>query len=256
MGWDDEEIDVRIRKAFVETNPLGDYVLPVVGLSAGKRVEERLAEHFGDRVIEDLSVPFACVSTDLVAGRSRTHRRGLLRDALRATISLPGILPPVVTGDGGLLVDGAVLQNFPVELLRGLHRGPIVGVDVARRNSINAEDFRNPPDFLGWVSRHGLQSAPPIISLMMRTATLAVDPWAGRQGLDLLMLPDMPGIDLRDWRKFDQAVSAGYATAVAALSEDSQALASLRPPRTSPAARPGPDIENPQLALSTTDQSG
>lgn len=58
MGWDDDEIERRIRKAFVESNPLGDYVLPVVGLVRGRRVEDRLAEHFGDTLIEDLGAPF------------------------------------------------------------------------------------------------------------------------------------------------------------------------------------------------------
>ncbi|MBX3511412.1 MAG: patatin-like phospholipase family protein, partial [Hyphomonadaceae bacterium] len=131
MGWDDDEIERRIRKAFVESNPLGDYVLPVVGLVRGRRVEDRLMEHFGETLIEDLNFPFFAVSTDLVAGKARVHRSGLLRRALRASISLPGILPPVVDGAHSLLVDGAVVKNFPVDVLKDMHRGPIIGVDVA-----------------------------------------------------------------------------------------------------------------------------
>ncbi len=217
MGWDDNEIEVRIRKAFVETNPLGDYVLPVVGLVRGRRVEERLAEHFGDTLIEDLTVPFFAVSTNLVAGEVRVHRAGLLRNALRASISLPGILPPVMDGPHALLVDGAVLKNFPVDILKDMHRGPIIGVDVARRDTIDPEDFRDPPGFLGWVAAHGFQTAPPIASLLMRAATLAVDPWEGRSGADLLIAPEMADMDMRDWKRFDEVVAAGYEAAVAAL---------------------------------------
>ena len=217
MGWDDNEIETRIRKAFVESNPLGDYVLPVVGLVRGRRVEERLLENFGDTLIEDLTAPFFAVSTNLVAGEIRVHRAGLLRKALRASISLPGILPPVVDGAHALLVDGAVLKNFPVDILKDMHRGPIIGVDVARRDGIDPEDFRDPPGFFGWVAAHGFQSAPPIASLLMRAATLAVDPWEGRSGADLLIAPEMPDIDMRDWKRFDEAVSAGYEAAVAAL---------------------------------------
>ncbi len=217
MGWDDDEIELRIRKAFVESNPLGDYVLPVVGLVRGRRVEDRLHEHFGETLIEDMGVPFFAVSTNLVAGRVRVHRGGLLRHALRASISLPGILPPVVDGDDALLVDGAVLKNFPVDVLRDLHRGPIIGVDVARRDGIDIEDFRHPPGFFGWIGAHGLQAAPPIASLLMRAATLAVDPWEGRSGADVLITPDMPDIDMRDWKRFDEAVASGYEAAVAAL---------------------------------------
>ena len=56
----------------------------------------------------------------------------IVRDALRATISLPGILPPVVDGNE-LLVDGAVLNNFPVDVMRDMHRGFVIGSDVTRQ---------------------------------------------------------------------------------------------------------------------------
>jgi NTE family protein len=191
--------------------------LPVVSLVRGRRVEDRLQEHFGDTLIEDLEVPFFAVSTNLVSGDVRIHRGGVLREALRASISLPGILPPVVEGEHSLLVDGAVLRNFPVDILRDLHRGPIIGVDVARRDSIAVEDFRDPPGFMGWVAAHGLQAAPPIASLLMRAATVAIDPWEGRSGADLLIAPEMPDIDMNDWKRFDEAVTAGYEAAVAAL---------------------------------------
>jgi len=216
MGWDDDEIEVRIRKAFVESNPLGDYVLPVVSLSRGRRVEDRLQEHFGETLIEDLQIPFFAVSTNLTAGTARVHRSGILRKALRASISLPGILPPVLEGDN-ILVDGAVIKNFPVDELRELHRGPIIGVDVAQKEGINPEDFRHPPGFFGWIASHGWQSPPPIASLLIRAATLGVDPWQGRSSTDLLITPEMPDIDLRDWRSFDDAVAAGYEATVSAL---------------------------------------
>lgn len=217
MGWDDNEMEMRIRKAFVESNPLGDYVLPVVSLSRGRRVETRLEEHFGDRLIDDLEVPFFCVSTNLVTGAPHVHRSGLLRHALRASISLPGILPPVVDGAESLLVDGAVTMNFPVDVMKEMHRGPIVGVDVARKSAIDPQDFIDAPDFIGWVTRRGFGAPPPIATLLMHTATLAVDPWIGRDGADVLVTPEMPDVDLRDWKKFDAAVEAGYEAAVAAL---------------------------------------
>jgi NTE family protein len=123
----------------------------------------------------------------------------------------------VVDGDHGLLVDGAVLRNFPVDTMRELHRGPIIGVDVARRDGIDIEDFRSPPGFFGWIAAHGWQSPPPIASLLMRAATLTIDPWEGRSGADVLIAPEMPDIDMRDWKRFDDAVTAGYEAAVAAL---------------------------------------
>ena len=92
-----------------------------------------------------------------------------------------------------------------------------VHVDVARRDSIDIEDFRDPPGFFGWVAAHGFQSAPPIASVLMRAATLAIDPWEGRSGADVLIAPEMADIDMRDWKRFDEVVAAGYESAVAAL---------------------------------------
>ncbi|GAN00115.1 UPF0028 protein YchK [alpha proteobacterium U9-1i] len=217
MGWDDNEIEWRIRKAFVESNPLGDYMLPVVALTRGRRVEDRLQEHFGETLIEDLTVPFFAVSTNLAQNAIRVHRGGTLRKALRASISLPGILPPVVDGPQSLLVDGAVLKNFPVDILKDMHRGPIIGVDVARRDTIDPEDFRDPPGFFGWIAAHGLQAPPPMVSLLMRAATIAVDPWEGRSGADMLIAPEMADMDMREWKRFDDVVAAGYEAAVDAL---------------------------------------
>ncbi len=180
LGWagGDEEIEDRIRKAFVETNPLGDYVFPVVALSAGKRVQQRLAEHFGDVLIEDMQTPFFAVSTNLMSGKTHVHRSGRLRDTLRATISLPGILPPVVIPPDQLLVDGAVLNNFPVDVMREAHRGAIIGVDVSQRSGLDINDYIETPKFMSWMALHGLQTPPPIASLLIRAATITVDPLA------------------------------------------------------------------------------
>ena len=217
MGWDDDEIDYRIRKGFVETNPLGDWNIPVVGMVKGHRVDARLKEHFGNAEIGDLEMPFFAVSTNLTDGAYRVHRQGLLRRALRATIALPGILPPVVD-DGEVLVDGAVLNNFPADVMRELQRGFVVGCDVARApEGLKAKDFVNPPGFFGWVARHGFSAAPPIAGLLMRSGTVSVNPNAGRELVDVLVLPELKDIELRDWKAYDQAVEAGYTAAMTAL---------------------------------------
>lgn len=217
MGWSDEEIDRRIRKAFVESNPLGDYTLPVVGMVKGRRVNARLEEHFGNTEILDLKLPFYALSTNLTSGRTHVHRSGLLRSALRATISLPGILPPVVDGDD-ILVDGAVLNNFPVETMRELHQGFVIGSDVSGQpEGLNREEFVRPLNFWQWVARHGFSSPPPIAGLLMRSATIRNDPTSGRNLVDMMVLPDLPGIELRDWTAYDEAVEAGYLAAKAAL---------------------------------------
>lgn len=219
MGWNDDEIDRRIRKAFVETNPLGDWQLPVVSMVKGHRVDARLKEHFGEAEIGDLQLPFFAVSTNLTDGAYRIHRRGLLRQALRATISLPGILPPVID-DGEVLVDGAVLNNFPADVMREFQRGFVVGCDVARApQGLKADDFINPPGFFGWVRKNGFSSAPPIAGLLMRSGTISVNPNAGRELVDALVLPELQDVELRDWEAYDVTVEAGYNAAIKALKE-------------------------------------
>ena len=215
-GWDSEEIEMRIRDAFVSSNPLGDHVFPVVALTKGLRVEERLEKHFGDRLIEELDVPFFCVSSDLAIGEARIHRRGSLRHALRATISLPGILPPVIDGDA-LLVDGAVINNFPTDIMAITHRGLTIGIDVARRGVINVDAFRDPPGFFSWIAQNGVSGAPPIVSLLMRTATARHERTLKIHPADIMVAPSVQGVDLRDWERYEEAVSEGYKATRAAI---------------------------------------
>jgi NTE family protein len=126
MGWDDGEMETRIRKAFVETSPLDDIAFPLVAMTQGLKVKARLEEHFDDIEIADLWLPFFCVSSNLTSGAYHLHRQGVLKEALRASISLPGVLPPVADGNS-VLVDGAVMKNFPADVMRAFQLGPIVG---------------------------------------------------------------------------------------------------------------------------------
>ena len=217
-GWSNEEIEERIRAAFVDSNPLGDHVLPVVSLAKGERVDRRLERHFGARLIEEMEIPFFCVSSDVVTGEPRLHRRGLLRNALRASIALPGILPPVVDDDA-LLVDGAVINNFPTDIMATLHRGLAIGIDVARQGAIDVDSFVNPPGFFSWISQHGLSSAPPIVSLLMRTVSARHERTLKIHPADIMIAPRVEGVGLRDWTNFDTAVRDGYETTLAALED-------------------------------------
>jgi NTE family protein len=231
MGWKDDEIEARIRDAFVVSNPLGDHVLPVVALTRGRIVEERLKRHFGDVLIEDLEIPFFCVSSELTQGVVRIHMRGRLRDALRATISLPGILPPVVDGER-LLVDGAVMNNFPSDIMATLHRGLTIGVDVAQEGMISARSFENPPGFLDWMLHHGLKAPPPIVALLMRTATARQRLRPEEGPADLIIAPKAPGVQLRDWKLYDLAVADGRQSAAAALDANPALLSRFSDPQT------------------------
>ena len=98
LEWDDVEIRERLRHSFVNTNPVNDYTLPFLSLIKGRKVARLLEQNFGGLRIEELWRPFSCVSTNLTTGTLAVHRDGPLVDALHASISIPGLLPPVIIG--------------------------------------------------------------------------------------------------------------------------------------------------------------
>ncbi|WP_269716926.1 patatin-like phospholipase family protein [Caulobacter sp. NIBR2454] len=229
MGWEDAEMEARIRSAFVESSPVDDIAFPILALTHGEKVRARLNEHFGDEQISDLWLPFFCVSSNLTSGSYHVHRRGTLRNALRATISLPGVLPPVAEG-GDVLVDGAVMKNFPADVMRAFQLGPIVGVDVTRGRSINAADMHRPKSWIRWLLSGEWRRGPPIVALLMRAATVTTgrDLATARTASDLLITPKVDGVDIRDWRAFEPAVQAGYLAAKKTLEGLDRPLAELR----------------------------
>jgi len=211
MGWDHQELARRMRHAFVESNPLSDITLPLVAVFRGKKVTKLLHHHFGDMRIEDMLRTYFCVSSNLTLGRSIVHTEGPLWKALRATVAIPGLLPPVVH-ERSLLVDGGLMNNFPVDVMTTYAQGPIIGVDVAGDEALVAEgeNFSDQP----WLKlfRQQLKGAPSIVSILMRSGTVGNEGQRrqARAQADLLFDPPLPGIGLRSWNAFDQAVEAGY----------------------------------------------
>jgi NTE family protein len=217
-GWSGAELDERVRRAFVETNPLSDLAVPVLSLARGRVVDKRLAENFGGIDIADLWRPFFCVSSDLTAGRHRLHDRGPLTQALRASIALPGILPPVIEGET-VLVDGGVMRNLPVDLMQEAHDGPIIAIDVSIDTGLSARDIEMPRSLLRWVASGAWRKGAPIVSLLLRSATVTAtrDVIAARGAADVFVAPQLDGVEIRDWRAYAPAVEAGYAATAAAL---------------------------------------
>jgi NTE family protein len=211
MGWNDEEMERRIREAFVDTSPLDDIAVPILAMTHGLKVNERLAHHFKDTQICDLWLPFFCLSSNLTTGAYHMHRKGLLRAALRASISLPGILPPA-TDDNNVLVDGAVMKNFPADVMRASQLGPIVGVDVTHGRSITADDVARPASVWRWLWSGEWRRGPPIVSLLMRAATVTTsrDLAAAHEATDLLITPEVADVEIRDFSAYDPAVAEGY----------------------------------------------
>lgn len=221
MGWDNKELSLRVRHAFVDAKPLSDFTLPLVAVLRGKKVSKLLYEHFGDICIEDLARSYFCISSNLTLGRAHVHKDGPLWKALRATVAIPGLLPPVVH-EKNLLVDGGLMNNMPVDVMANFAQGPIIGVDVAGDEALVAEgeDFNDQP----WLSlfRQQLKGAPSIVSILMRSGTVGneVQRRQAREQADLLFDPPLPGLGLRSWHAFDEAIDAGYAHAAEVIEQN------------------------------------
>lgn len=229
LGWTDEELDTRIRRAFVKSDPLSDLAFPMIAMTRARKVAGLLEEAYGDVDIADMPLPFFAVSSNLTTGRVEVHRRGLLRRAMRASISIPGVMPPVVM-DGQVLVDGAVIKNFPTDVMRQLNAGPIIGVDMSQARGVDPHALENPPSWWRWIASGAWKKGPPIVSILMRSATITTDAEMDdtRAEADLLILPMPEGSDIRDWKVYDPVVEAGRKAAVEALEAMEAPLARCR----------------------------
>ncbi len=113
------------------TTGMLDYTLPVVGLMRGAKASDSLARQFEDRDMTDTWVPYFCVSTNLTKAELAVHRRGAITRAVRASMSIPAVFPPVPI-NGDLHVDGGVLDNVPIAAMaEDSSIGTVVAIDVS-----------------------------------------------------------------------------------------------------------------------------
>jgi len=243
MGWSQEELEARIHKAFVLSDPLSDLTFPILAMTRARKVDCLLEEAYGDIDLADLTRPFFAVSTNLTSGKIEVHRRGLMRRAMRASIAIPGLLPPIVI-DGQVLVDGAVLKNLPTEVMRQMHGGPIIGVDMSEARGVDPDLIEHPPSIWRLIATGAWRRGPPIVSILMRSATLTTDAdiESSRAATDVLIQPTPDGLDIRDWKGFELGIDAGYRAAQAALEALDGPVTGLRRRRSvSDVAPPGKD---------------
>lgn len=128
QGANADEVMRRAKQAY---HKIIDFTFPLVSLIAGKRISQTIKEQTQGWDIEDYWLPFFCVSTNLTTALPVIHQRGDSWLAIRSSVSIPGVLPPV-PHNGDLLVDGGVLNNLPVDIMREINPfGVIIAVDVA-----------------------------------------------------------------------------------------------------------------------------
>jgi NTE family protein len=225
-GWDDEQLVEKLRRTFVTRNPIGDYTLPLMSLASGRRVSRLLKNEVGAIDITDLQLPFFCLATNLTTGTAVVQQSGLLWRALRAAVAIPGILPPVIH-DGQVYVDGAVLNNLPVDVMREQDRGHVIGVDVGGRQPLIAGEDVDDMSILTRLRLIREKRAPNIFQILLRSGSLssALAASSNKDASSILLAPPVDDIDMLDWKAFDRALEAGYRHASGRIPEIQELIA-------------------------------
>lgn len=213
-GLGDAEALGEHQVAFSRNDPLGDYTIPIVSLVRGEHLNRVLQERL-PMDIEDLWLPFFAVSSDLSANRTRVHDQGPLWRAIRASVSLPAILPPLLE-DGHLLIDGGVLNNLPVDVMRERVRGSIIAVDLAVEPTRDARHTEIPSgmDYIKSRLLPGRQpiEAPTVSRVILQVTTLASrkEVQSARKLADLYLNPPIGAYDFLDWGHMREIADIGY----------------------------------------------
>jgi predicted acylesterase/phospholipase RssA/CRP-like cAMP-binding protein len=210
-----------VRKSFVDGKPFSDYTIPMMSLVRGRRMERMLREHLDYR-IEDLPIPFFCVSCNLDNGSTNLHEHGALSEAVRASAALPGIIPPAIV-NRRLAIDGSVVNNLPVDVMRLKPVGRIVAVDLtpAERKEVDYAAVPSPwavfrGRYLPFSRNYHL---PSLSNIMLKATLLGTLERVREQGkmADIVLNPPVRHFGLTEVKSFEKIVQAGYQHAVTEL---------------------------------------
>lgn len=199
-----------------------DYTVPIVSVIKGRAITKSLAEQWGNFDMEDLRVPFACVTTNLTTSEVVTLRRGPTDFAVRASTAIPGVLPPVPY-EGDLLIDGGVLDNLPVGLFSDDPSiGTVMAVDVTPPRGPRAKsDYGLSVSGLAVLRDRLLRRKtryPGLASVLMRTMLIGSARDRDRAVLtgevDLYLDLELKGIGLLDFDTVDKVAKLGYEVSV------------------------------------------
>jgi predicted acylesterase/phospholipase RssA/CRP-like cAMP-binding protein len=215
LGWDPAEIDRLLWERLFSRKPFQRYTLPLISLVNDCRLERSIAELVGDVNIEDLWLPYFCISTNLTTSQMQVHRTGLLRRAVRASISLPGILPPVIDADN-LLVDGGLMDNLPGDVMRELFGGAVIVVDVGRTSDLRVQSPRMPSPWQALKARlfgtGGPAKVPGILEILTSAAGAPSTERAARvrQAADLCLTPPVKDFGVLEFDSRARIIQCGY----------------------------------------------
>ena len=148
---------------------------------------------------DSLAIPFRAVAADLETGERVIMDRGSLARAVRASMAIPVLLPPVQYGER-TLVDGGIVDDLPVDVVRTMGADFVIGVD-ARLPPLPPERYRD-----------AVEMALKVVDVLARAHSSTFS-----ESADLLIAPDLTGTDTDDYRNYAHITALGREAAAAAL---------------------------------------
>ncbi len=251
MGLSPDDIDRVTHEIFVENRALRRYTWPIYSIFDHTHFDRQVSPYYSGIDIEDLWIPFFAISTNLSRYSLHRHTEGDLWAAVRASGSIPALLPPYYTEDGQMLVDGCLLDNVPIRVMHDLKQGPniVIAFTVPQLERFEV-DYRSLPSRGDIVRRmlipfgtEPLPEAPGLGSVLLRSLM------ANRQEFerhmkpdDLLLVPPLPeNMSILDWNRHTELMHATHLWASGELIRRQQAkpaaLAGARAGHQTPIAR-------------------
>jgi len=181
-----------------------DINVPKMGLLKGKRAEGLIELLTHGKSFSELSIPLAVVATDIEKGERVVFTEGDLVQAVRASMSIPGVFNPV-RYQGRLLVDGAVTERLPVYALKEMGADFIIGVDVK---------------YMSWENGGNVEIKNIYDVIMQSIEILENKVFAScLDFVDVLITPDTKKIATTDFTKVEECIQLGRAAAREKLEE-------------------------------------
>ncbi|MEM1045223.1 MAG: cyclic nucleotide-binding and patatin-like phospholipase domain-containing protein [Pseudomonadota bacterium] len=227
-----EDIDRRIDEIFIQRRSLRKLTLPHYSILDHTPFDAALRDHYSTLRVENLWRPFYAFAVNLSDATPRILRTGPLWEAVRATGSIPGLLPPFITDDGVPLVDGSILDNVSLDAMKSLKRGPNVVVNFTTPLPANfADDYNDLPDRAELLRHHllpftgsALPDLPTLSTTIVRSMMASQKKLANVGDLDLVLEPPLPrDVSVMDWRQHTRLMAEGFAFTADALSRLSDA---------------------------------
>jgi NTE family protein len=217
QGWEYEKIVAETCAGCQDS--FNDLTFPFVAFKQGKKFSDLMKSFYGERQIEDLFYPFFCVSANLNRAEVKVHTRGALAKAVLASTRAPAVFPPVVY-DGELHVDGGVLNNVPVDIMKPFcNGGTVIGVDVSPPHELNLiADYGD--GVSGWQAFKNRFSpfvkantyVPSILLIVMRTVEFGGISFKRRasEAADIYLRPPLLRFKRTDFHAAAEIAQVGY----------------------------------------------